>query len=245
MGEMLLRPAPLVRVCFPDAPQSVRRTATLFWNCPGRAISNSSIDRTAQTQPKTDDSSAPPAPRSTSADVGDIDEILGSVDSPAFRRPITHYSRSSQPSSATEFKKAANAAKNVFGDDWSQNKGTRRPQGLQVDALADMDSLSSLPHQSTTPYVDETKKVYPRLTPAYGRTIELDENRGRDLVRAIGMLGTSMARNKVRYDFMKQRFHERPGLKRKRLKSERWRARFKEGFAHVTSRVTELTKKGW
>jgi hypothetical protein len=54
-----------------------------------------------------------------------------------------------------------------------------------------------------------------------------------------------MARNSVRRDFNKQKFHERPGLKRKRLKSERWRARFKTEFAATCKRVTELTRKGW
>lgn len=59
------------------------------------------------------------------------------------------------------------------------------------------------------------------------------------------MLGSLMSRNRVRADFQKQRYHERAGLKRKRLKSERWRARFKVGFYEVTRRVTELTRKGW
>jgi predicted transcriptional regulator len=54
-----------------------------------------------------------------------------------------------------------------------------------------------------------------------------------------------MARNRVKRDFQMQRFHERGGLKRKRLKSERWRARFKIGFDATCKRVTELTKKGW
>jgi small subunit ribosomal protein MRP21 len=91
----------------------------------------------------------------------------------------------------------------------------------------------------------ETFANYPRLNPTYGRTVELDPSRGRDLVRGIGMLGSLMARNKIRHDMMKQRFHERNGLKRKRLASERWRARFKNGFTHVTKRVSELTGKGW
>ena len=92
---------------------------------------------------------------------------------------------------------------------------------------------------------EETFTNYPRLNPTYGRTVELDASRGRDIVRGIGMLGSLMARNKVKSDFNKQRFHERGGLKRKRLNSERWRARFKLGFREVTGRVSELTRKGW
>jgi hypothetical protein len=92
---------------------------------------------------------------------------------------------------------------------------------------------------------EETFVQYPRLNPTYGRTVELDASRGRDIVRGIGMLGSLMARNKVKSDFNKQRFHERGGLKRKRLASERWRARFQKGFRDITYRVTELTRKGW
>jgi hypothetical protein len=101
-------------------------------------------------------------------------------------------------------------------------------------------SVSSLVEQQAKTFAN-----YPRLNPTYGRTVDLDASRGRDIVRGIGMLGSLMARNKVKSDFNKQRFHERGGLKRKRLNSERWRARFKQGFRDVTGRVMELTRKGW
>ena len=71
------------------------------------------------------------------------------------------------------------------------------------------------------PVVDEKDIIYPRLGPAAGRTIELDENAGRDIVRGLAILGSLVHRNKVKQDFNKQRYHERPGLKRKRLKSVR------------------------
>jgi Ribosomal protein S21 len=51
--------------------------------------------------------------------------------------------------------------------------------------------------------------------------------------------------NKVPQTFNRQRFHERPGLKRKRLKSERWRARFKRNFKAICGRVGDFTKQGW
>jgi small subunit ribosomal protein MRP21 len=52
-----------------------------------------------------------------------------------------------------------------------------------------------------------------------------------------------VSRNRIRADFNRQRFHERGGLKRKRLASERWR--FKEGFQRTVTRVQELRRKGW
>jgi len=122
----------------------------------------------------------------------------------------------------------------------------RKPLDLNEMAMPD-DGLPGLYNApaARVPEIPESEKNYPRLTPSYGRKVELDPTRGRDLVRGINMLGSLMARNKVRADFMKQRYHERAGLKRKRLKTERWRARFKIGFQAVTARVTELTRKGW
>ena len=69
--------------------------------------------------------------------------------------------------------------------------------------------------------------------------------KGMDVGRAFRALEIACARNKVRADFNRQRFHERPGLKRKRLKSERWRRTFKEGFRGMVKAVNAMKKKGW
>lgn len=145
----------------------------------------------------------------------------------------------------------------IFGAEFSAPSArtrSRRPPGLSFDDMAmpearggsggvankAVDAASALQAQQ-----EKVFESYPRLNPTYGRTVDLDPSRGRDIVRGIGMLGSLMARNKIKNDVNKQRFHERNGLKRKRLNSERWRARFKVGFRHVTARVSELTKKGW
>ena len=65
------------------------------------------------------------------------------------------------------------------------------------------------------------------------------------LAQAVRHLDGKLAYNNVRGDFMKQRFHERKGLKRKRLKSERWRRRFKEGFKAVVEKVKNMKRQGW
>lgn len=84
-----------------------------------------------------------------------------------------------------------------------------------------------------------------RLTPSLGRTVRIDNNKGMDVGRAFRQLDIAVSRNKVRADFAKQRFHERPGLRRKRLKSERWRKKFKEGFRGMVKMVSAMKKKGW
>ncbi|OTA58292.1 hypothetical protein K449DRAFT_424373 [Hypoxylon sp. EC38] len=81
-----------------------------------------------------------------------------------------------------------------------------------------------------------------RLVPRTGRTIHV--GRTVDVARSFKLLSIQISQNKVPRDFQLQRFHERPGLKRKRLKSERWQKRFKKGFKACVSRVKELTKQG-
>ncbi|KAI1370253.1 hypothetical protein F4677DRAFT_465636 [Hypoxylon crocopeplum] len=82
-----------------------------------------------------------------------------------------------------------------------------------------------------------------RLVPRTGRTIHVGRNV--DIARSFKLLNMQMALNRVPQDFSYQRFHERAGLKRKRLKSERWRKRFKMGFKACVGRVKELSKQGW
>ena len=81
------------------------------------------------------------------------------------------------------------------------------------------------------------------LKPSLGRSIDITSKI--DVGRGFRLLEQSCARNKVRSDFTKQRFHERPGLKRKRLGRERWRRRFMEGFKATIGRVKQMRRQGW
>ncbi|KAI8628184.1 hypothetical protein F5Y19DRAFT_144606 [Xylariaceae sp. FL1651] len=82
-----------------------------------------------------------------------------------------------------------------------------------------------------------------RLVPRTGRTVHVKKNV--DVARSFKLLAVQVAQNKLRKDFQSQRFHERPGMKRKRLKSERWQRRFRQGFKATVARVRELTAQGW
>ncbi|KAI4274040.1 MAG: hypothetical protein LQ337_004216 [Flavoplaca oasis] len=81
--------------------------------------------------------------------------------------------------------------------------------------------------------------------PSLGRTIEVMPERGLDLGRALRSLEVNCAINNVRGDAQQQRFHERPGMKRKRLHSLRWRRNFKIGFRAVIGKVKAMRRKGW
>ena len=98
---------------------------------------------------------------------------------------------------------------------------------------------------ASTKRVPKAAKRTVRSCPAVGRTIEVVPLKGVDFGRALRNLGIACAANKVRADQMRQRFHERPGMKRKRLKSERWRKMFKESFKATVARVREMRRKGW
>ncbi|KAH0559561.1 hypothetical protein GP486_003926 [Trichoglossum hirsutum] len=84
-----------------------------------------------------------------------------------------------------------------------------------------------------------------RLNASTGRTVLVESRRGMDLARAFRVLDIMCRQNSIKQDFMRQRFHERPGLKRKRLESQRWRKRFMLGFKGMVGKVDEMRRKGW
>lgn len=84
-----------------------------------------------------------------------------------------------------------------------------------------------------------------RLGPGLGRTVSVDTTRGMDVARAFQMVNVKCAANSVKQDMQAQRFHERPGMRKKRLVSQRWRRRFKEAFKATVRRVEDMRRKGW
>jgi small subunit ribosomal protein MRP21 len=239
LSELLLRPAALARISAPR-PSPIRclrhpQPQPTRWALPStqRHLNTTPTSHAAQPQPKEEEALDAPAEDNSELS-SEIDTLFGL--SKTIRRTTTGRT----PNSGDEFE----ATRRLFGSEFSSpGRGTSlRPQAFNFDDLSLPDEPVE-PAQAIT--IPEEDIKYPRLTPAYGRTVNLDESRGRDIVRGINMLGSLMARNKVKQDFNKQRYHERPGLKRKRLHSERWRARFKVGFNGVVGRVSELTRKGW
>ncbi|KAK7213873.1 hypothetical protein V2G26_021051 [Clonostachys chloroleuca] len=93
-----------------------------------------------------------------------------------------------------------------------------------------------------------TENVYAK--PVTGRTVFLEGRYGGaqkagNPAGAFRVLDRLVKEQKVKRLFNQQRFHERKGMKRKRLRMERWRFRFKDGFKAAASRVLELKKQGW
>ena len=155
-------------------------------------------------------------------------------------------------SSLPEFPKGASSSDELsagfsahrFGSNFSFGQRSRESLSRSGLSRSQIEQADSFGMDLARSVAKEEPEVYPRLNASTGRSIVLND-RGRDLVRGLSMLSSLVARNNIRRDFNQQRFHERPGLKRKRLKSERWRRNFKEGFSQAVGRVQELTRKGW
>ncbi|KAH8885946.1 hypothetical protein GQ53DRAFT_750813 [Thozetella sp. PMI_491] len=82
-----------------------------------------------------------------------------------------------------------------------------------------------------------------RLKPNTGRMVKVHNKI--DFARGLKMLDIQMKHNRVKMDSIKQKRHQRPGLKRKELKSQRWVRKFKVAFKHTVSRVRDLQRQGW
>lgn len=81
------------------------------------------------------------------------------------------------------------------------------------------------------------------FSPSSGREVFISQKT--NLIKAFRLVEITCSRNRVRREANMQRFHERPGLRRKRLKSQRWRERFLGGFKATVERVQELRGQGW
>ncbi|KAI9152211.1 ribosomal protein S21 [Paramyrothecium foliicola] len=95
---------------------------------------------------------------------------------------------------------------------------------------------------------DPTKLPSVRSASVTGRTIHIragGANSAHNQTQAFRSLARMVSQDKVKSKSIQQKFHERKGLKRKRLASERWRARFRQGFKATVERVMELKRQGW
>ncbi|KAI3393867.1 hypothetical protein diail_3542 [Diaporthe ilicicola] len=174
---------------------------------------------------------------------------LLSSDNPTSTTPPTTSSTNTPAQSSNESRPAPWAkpsSENLARSQAKRKAGNNQKVGI-LDTLEDLNLLGpnseDLLGSVGSLRAEQAADVKYRLRPSVGRTIHMSTKV--DLARGLALLNTRVRSNKVSQDFNKQRFHERPGLKRKRLRSERWRARFKDGFKASCSRVQELARQGW
>jgi hypothetical protein len=96
---------------------------------------------------------------------------------------------------------------------------------------------------------DPTQRPQIRTKSVVGRTIFIRDRATATSAHSPGqafrMLNRLTKQQHIKNKYHSQKFHERNGMRKKRLRSERWRARFKKGFKACVTRTLELKKQGW
>ena len=202
---------------------------------------------------------SPPYPQSSSAarnpGVNDLlHSFLKGANSPVHGSRGTP--RFKSPSAQEENRRSSAAiAEQALRADLDSRNPVRRRQGEVYKAMEFGDSLSEssssrsiMKDVSTTVSQRRNLPSIPppvRLDAFVGRTEDVDPAKGVDLGTGLRRLDIKIAINSIKKDVFRQRFHERAGMKRKRLKSTRWRKRFKEGFRAVVAKVEDMRRRGW
>ena len=220
--------------------QFYRRTANSMPS--QRPLTNSARNQAVKPQPTT--SAAPSESKDSSASSNPMDELSKSL----WAKPS---SRSWKPLPKLDLERE----KRMNGGDSAadllaamRDVGGSKPSGfntsLMLNPSAANDNRSIMSEMSFGALsIPKKPRIPMRLTPSTGRSVAIGT--GIDVARGLRLLEQSCARNKVRSDFTSQRFHERPGLKKKRLRRQRWRKRFMEGFKATVGRVKQLKQQGW
>jgi small subunit ribosomal protein MRP21 len=256
VADALLRsqPSPLA-ICL--APTSTARWATnRQLSCRSsypRSLQRnlSTLTRRCALKPSAVTTAAPPAPESSSADsqsevapkpaqesLGDLAASLNwAAHPPAASRGYAPLSKERE----RRFNGGTSSADLLRTLAIQKNRSAIDTSRMNIPGFGPTAIGKDVRDTALTPKAERMNAL--KLNPSTGRSVTL--NAGIDVGRGFRLLEQSCARNKVRSDATKQRFHERGGLKRKRLRRERWRKRFLEGFKATIKRVKQLTKQGW
>ncbi|KAG6006839.1 hypothetical protein E4U21_006646 [Claviceps maximensis] len=115
--------------------------------------------------------------------------------------------------------------------------------------IADIISDKASKYGSTHGIQNPLDRPNVRTKAVVGRTVfikdRLAQQSAPTATVAIRVLDRLCRDQKIKNKYHSQKFHERKGLKKKRLTSQRWRARFKTGFKAAVNRVLELKRQGW
>ncbi|KAK6521936.1 hypothetical protein TWF281_002511 [Arthrobotrys megalospora] len=116
-------------------------------------------------------------------------------------------------------------------------------QPLNKAPSMDWTTNSPIPTDAGIPSIPPSyhSKLPPRLSSTAGRSVAV---RGGDVAGALMQLRRVCNENQIARDANAQRFYERPGMKKKRLRRERFRRRFKESFKRMVSTVLEMKRQG-
>ncbi|MCJ1485822.1 hypothetical protein MMC06_005997 [Schaereria dolodes] len=162
-------------------------------------------------------------------------------------------SKSRSPVARQEARKSsADITAAAFREDFASRNTLQNRQGMLAARMDYLDAPSNFSQDMRNVNSEIQRRKFRQLPPApvrldafIGRSMEVDPAKGVDLARGLKKLEIKCSLNSVRQDVTQQRYHERGGLKRKRLKRERWRKRFMLGFKSVVTKVKDMKKRGW
>lgn len=168
-------------------------------------------------------------------------EVAPNADLPP--RPPPPTSSSALPSEA----QTGTPTRHAYDATRRDNSAPGPKRSTSIDFLSMLDSRNSIHNQITT--LDPLERPKVRAATATGRTVFVKNFTGPNAASsapvAINILNKLVQQQGVRAKFNYQRFHERRGMKKKRLKMVRWRKQFKAGFRATVKRVMELKRQGW
>jgi len=179
-----------------------------------------------------------------------LDSALDTNKTPPTPRPSNFKSAFQQRENRRPTPAPITSATELTADLWNAENAKPLPRPSNTFSRIDADAIFGVVPGSKADIASRPPPPPPQAAPmkldsSVGRTIHVNADKGVDVGKAFRMLEMRCAQNSVKRDFMRQRFHERQGLKRKRLKQERWRRRFKETFRATVGMVVRMKGQGW
>ncbi|CZT49155.1 uncharacterized protein RSE6_09954 [Rhynchosporium secalis] len=222
--------------------------------CSNRQIQRSftsSVQRSALRPSATTTSTPPPSVEAStpSSDRSDNQPAMqGEAKSPGWAarpRPSNY----GTPTLTPEKERALNGGTSAGDLMATLNLKKRDNSRMQVNRMKDVGSFSNRIGGSFADAMAAETGVFKAarkpilLNPSTGRSVSVTSQI--DVAKSFRLMEMRCARNRIKRDSMTQRYHERGGMKRKRLRRERWRKRFLEGFKATIVRVKQLKRQGW
>ncbi|KAJ2896921.1 mito ribosomal protein S21 [Zalerion maritima] len=186
--------------------------------------------------------SAPPPPPPPRGSKKSNSPSPSSTDGAAFTGPLMAWSSFQQTAaSARSQKNKQSQLMSDLNDNIMINVSDllRNPPSNSPEALARRNSFEG--------NMGETKRPGPffRRRPETGTMVQIKPSGKWDLLRALSSVNVAVRLNQIKWQSIRQREHERPGLKRKRMRGVRWRKLFSEGYKNTVKRANALAKMGW
>ncbi|EPE06495.1 ribosomal protein s21 [Ophiostoma piceae UAMH 11346] len=132
---------------------------------------------------------------------------------------------------------------------WSSNDFNQRNSqhgrgaGQGQGAAANGSSFDKYNEMNSLEFNQKSRELPFPLKPEAGKTTYVSNRT--DVASAFRLCNVTLSLNRTRNYWNKQRFHERPGLRRKRLATQTWRRKFRTCMVTTVKRVKDLARQGW